>query len=195
MAPLTRADLRRQSPAAWGWLGLLVGVAGAFWIMGRQGAAIGTLAAVAGCVGLILPPRERMGVLPQRLRRLPRALDVTPALMTLLVSPGYGLRWFYGDNPYDEVVHLLNGVLAGAVLAGWLGTDGRRRGAGRLAWTGAVVGLVLGAGWEAFEWATALIGGTLDTLSDIALTAVGTAGGAGGAALVPWPRGDRAARG
>src|SRR3712207_8169416 len=50
----------------------------------------------------ILPPRERMETLPWRLRALPRSLDAAPVLAAVLSSPGYGLNWFYGANPYDE---------------------------------------------------------------------------------------------
>ncbi len=177
MALLTRDDWRRQSRLAWACLAALLGVVAWLWLHDKGRAATGTLAALAGCLGLVLPPRERMPVLPWRLRALPRRLDSAPVLATLLSSPGYGVNWFYGANPYDEAVHLLSGVLAGAVFGALLAVDGRRRTPGRLALLGAGCGLLLGLGWEAFEWALSLIGDAADTISDIALTAGGLAAG------------------
>jgi hypothetical protein len=87
-----------------------------------------------------------METLPWRLRALPRGADAAPILAALLSSPGYGLGWFYGDNPYDEAVHLVNGALAGAVFAALLEVDGLRAGAGRLASAGLVFGVALGVG-------------------------------------------------
>ncbi|PHK95587.1 hypothetical protein CR162_06950 [Pseudoroseomonas rhizosphaerae] len=174
MSLLTREDLRHHSALAWACLVLLAGTGIGLWLLGRQGAALGTAAALLGCLGLILPPRERMPVLPRRLRALPRWLDATPVLATLLSTPGYGLGWFYRPGPYDEVVHLVNGVLAGAVFIAMLRADGRCRPARRLVWSVAAFGLALAAGWELFEWATGLIGDRLDTVTDVALTALGT---------------------
>ncbi len=173
MPLLTRDDIRRQSPFAWVCLAALVGVAAWFWSMDKRGAAMGTSAALAGCLALVLPPRERMQALPWRLRALPRPLDATPVLATLLSSPGYGLSWFYGANPYDEAVHLLNGALAGAVFAALLQVDGTPRTTRRLTVAGAAFGLGLGAAWEVFEWAVGLIGHWTDTWTDVALTALG----------------------
>jgi hypothetical protein len=175
---LTRDDLRRHSPFAWLCLAALGGVIGWLWTIEKHQAAIGTVAALAGCLGLILPPRERMRRLPARLRALPRGLDSAPVLATLLSSPGYGVNWFYGANPYDEAVHLLTGVLAGAVLGGLLRTDGIPRGTLRLLALGLGAGLLLAMGWEAFEWATGLIGNWRDTWTDVLLTAAGVALGA-----------------
>jgi len=175
LALLTREDLRRQSPAAWAALLLLVLMAAWFDHLEKGNAAGGTLLAALGCLGLILPPRERMGVLPRRVRALPRFLDAAPVLATLISSPGYGLNWFYGQNPYDEIVHLLSGILAGAVFLGLLRSDGRVRGARRLVLLCAVFGLGLAVAWEVFEWATGLIGDTVDTVTDILLTAGGSA--------------------
>jgi hypothetical protein len=124
----------------------MAGVAVWFWSMDRRGAAMGTAAALVGCLGLILPPRERMATLPWRLRALPRSLDAAPVLAALLSSPGYGLNWFYGANPYDEAVHLLSGALAGAVFAALLLVDGKRRTAARLAAAGAAFGLASAPG-------------------------------------------------
>ncbi|WP_191085500.1 DUF2238 domain-containing protein [Roseococcus microcysteis] len=191
MALLTREDWRRHSPVAWMCLGALLGCAALFWFMDRTGAALGTLAALVGCLGLILPPRERMAMLPRRVRRLPRVLDAAPVLATLLSCPGYGLGWFHGANPYDEIVHLLNGVLAGAVFAALLEAEGKDRGWRRRAWLGLGFGLALAVGWEVFEWATGLIGGPWDTATDILLT---TAGAALGAAWVGPLRLHRAQR-
>jgi len=185
VALLTGDDVRRQSPFAWACLAALIGVAAWLWVMEKRSAATGTAAALVGCLGLILPPRERMAALPWRVRALPRSLDATPVLATLMTSPGYGLNWFYGANPYDEAVHLLSGALAGAVFAALLGADGAPRAAGRRAALGAAFGLALGAAWEVFEWATGLIGDWTDTWTDVALTALGaTIAGAlaGGAA-------------
>lgn len=179
MPLLTRDDLRRQSPFAWACLAALAAMIAWLWMDEKHLAAQGTMAALAGCLGLILPPRERMAVLPARVRALPRSLDAVPVLATLLSSPGYGVNWFYGANPYDETVHLLSGALLGAVFAALLLADGRPRPARRLVLLGAGFGLVLGAGWEVFEWLTDLIGDEIDTLSDIALTAAGAAAGAG----------------
>jgi hypothetical protein len=173
MALLTRDDLRRHAWFAWACLAMLAGVAAWLWMMDKQGAALGTLAALAGCLGLILPPRERMAALPSRLRALPRGLDAAPVLATLLSTPGYGLGWFYGANAYDEIVHLVNGGLAGAVVVALLQADGRRRSVRRLTLIGAVWGFGLGAIWEVFEWMTGLIGDWTDTWTDVALTALG----------------------
>ncbi len=189
MPLLTSDDLRHHSRFAWLCMAALVGVIAWFLAIGRQGAAEGTIAAMIGCLGLILPPRERMQVLPWRVRMLPRSLDAAPVLATLLSSPGYGLNWFYGANPYDETVHLLSGALAGLVFAGLLQADGRRRGAGQLALLGAAFGLVLGAGWEAFEWAAGLIGDAQDSWTDLALTTAGAV-----PATVWWGRSPPAAR-
>ena len=152
---------------------MLAVVACWLWIIDKHNAAMGSLLALAGCLGLILPPRERMAVLPWRLRVLPRRLDATVVLATLVVSPGYGLNWFYGANPYDEIVHLLNGTLAGLVFLGLLQADGRARPRARLVLAGTGFGLALGILWEVFEWATHLIGGWTDTWTDVALTALG----------------------
>jgi hypothetical protein len=171
--PPTRDDPRRRSPLVWACLAALVGVVVWFWLIDKRAAAAGTAAALLGCLGLILPPRERMALLPWRLRALPRRYDAVPALATLLSSPGYGLNWFHGANPYDEVVHLLNGALAGAVFAALVQADGRRRGALRSACAGAAFGLGLGVAWETFEWAADLVGGWSDTWTDVALTTAG----------------------
>lgn len=173
MPLLLKDDLRRQSRFAWGCLAVLAGVAVWFWSIGRAGAALGAAAGLAGCLGLMLPPRERMGTLPWRLRALPRTFDAAPVLATLLSSPGYGLEWFYGANPYDEAVHLLNGALAGAVFVALLSADGRPRTQAFLAVSGAAFGLVIGAAWEVFEWAVGLIGHWTDTWTDVALTSLG----------------------
>lgn len=173
MSLLTKDDLRPHSAFAWACLLALAGTGLGLWLLGRQGAALGTAAALLGCLGLVLPPRERMGVLPHRLRALPRGLDATPVLATLLSTPGYGLGWFYRPGPYDEVVHLVNGVLAGAVFLALLRADGRHRPARGLVWAAAAFGLALAIGWEVFEWATGLIGDGVDTVTDVALTALG----------------------
>ncbi|MFC7735539.1 hypothetical protein ACFQX4_06700 [Roseomonas sp. GCM10028921] len=173
MPPLTRDDLRRQSPLAWGFIIALAAMAAWFWSLDKRDASMGTLTALVGCLGLILPPRERMAVLPWRLRALPRHLDAAPILATIVSSPGYGLNWFYGENPYDEAVHLLSGGLAGAVFLGLLMVDGRRRSAARLVLSGAAFGLALGIVWEIFEWGTALIGDWTDTWTDVLLTTLG----------------------
>lgn len=178
MPLLTTDDIRRQSWFAWACLAAMAAVAAWFWWLDKRGAATGTVAALAGCLALILPPRERMVVLPWRVRALPRSLDAAPVLAALLSSPGYGLNWFYGANPYDEAVHLLSGALAGAVFAALLQADRRRRTAGRLAASGAAFGLGLGASWEIFEWAVDLIGHWTDTWTDVALTALGATLGA-----------------
>jgi len=156
----------------------MAGEAAWFWSLGKHMAAEGTLAALVGCIGLILPPRERMAVLPARLRALPRGLDAAPVLAALVSSPGYGLNWFYGANPYDEAVHLLSGGLAGAVFAGLLLADGRPRSLRRCALAALGCGLVLGIAWELFEWTTGLIGDWTDTWTDVALTTGGTGLGA-----------------
>lgn len=190
MSLLTRQDLRHHSPFAWACLLALAGTGIGLWLLGRHGAALGTAAALLGCLGLLLPPRERMDILPYRVRALPRRLDATPVLATLLSTPGYGLGWFYRPGPYDEVVHLINGVLAGAVFLAMLRADGRRRSPRRLLWSAAAFGLALAIGWEVFEWLTGLIGDTLDTVTDIALTALGAVLAAAWAlrreAATPW---------
>jgi uncharacterized protein YfiM (DUF2279 family) len=180
MALLTRNDLRHQSPFAWACLLALAGVALALWWLDKRSAALGTAAGILGLLGVMLPPRERMAHLPMRIRRLPRGLDAAPVLATILSTPGYGLNWFHGANPYDEVVHLLSGLLAGAVFAGLVLADGKPRGRFRMALLGLLFGLPLAAGWEALEAVLGIIGNTTDTMSDIVLT---TAGAAVGAAL------------
>ncbi|MBY0338319.1 MAG: hypothetical protein K2X11_17015 [Acetobacteraceae bacterium] len=188
MALLTAEDLARHRWFTWALLGALGGVALWLWAIGKGSAAWGTLAALLGCLGLILPPRERMPVLPPRLRRLPRWADALPVAGTILTSPGYGLGWFYGVNPFDEVVHLVNGVFAGAILAGLVLADGRRRGVSEIAGIGLAAGLTLALGWEAFEWATGLVGDWRDTASDIAITAGGVGLGAATVAVRAAPR-------
>ncbi|MCI0755895.1 hypothetical protein [Teichococcus vastitatis] len=183
MPLLTRRDLGCHHGFTWLCLAALAGMAGWLAWLGQGGAALGTLAALAGCLGLILPPRERMEVLPRRLRALPRGLDATPVLATLLSTPGYGLGWFYQPGPYDEVVHLVNGVMAGLVFAAAMQLDGRSRSLGRMALIGAGFGLALATGWELFEAATGLIGDWTDTWTDVVLT---TGGAVGGAALAGW---------
>ncbi|WP_458097051.1 hypothetical protein [Roseomonas sp. WA12] len=175
MALLTKDDLRRQSPFAWACLLALAAMAAWFWVLDKRNASMGTIVAMVGCLGLILPPRERMDLLPWRLRELPRGLDAAPILATLVSSPGYGLNWFYGANLYDEVVHLLSGGLAGAVFGALLLADGRPRGVGHLLLAGTVFGLNLGTFWEVFEYVTRLIGDWSDTWTDVALTTAGAA--------------------
>ncbi len=172
-ALLTREDLRRHSRLAWFGMAALAGVALWFWLLGRGGAALGAAGGWAGCLALILPPRERMPALPRRLRTLPRICDAAPVFATVLSAPGYGLEWFYGDNLYDEAVHALNGIAAGLVFAALLLADGQRRALARMARAGFLFGLALSLGWEAFEWATGLIGSVTDTVSDIVLTTLG----------------------
>jgi drug/metabolite transporter superfamily protein YnfA len=170
---LTQDDLRRHSRFAWLCVLALIAVIVFLWTAEKHRAAAGTVAALFGCLGLILPPRERMASLPWRVRALPRRLDAAPILATLLSSPGYGVNWFYGANPYDEVVHLLSGALAGAVFGALLAVDGAPRGRARRALLGLGFGLALGIAWEVFEAAAGLIGDRIDTASDIALTAAG----------------------
>ncbi|WP_270934816.1 hypothetical protein [Falsiroseomonas oryzae] len=178
----------RQSRFAWVCLGALGLAAAALWAVDKRNAALGTVLAVLGCVFLILPPRERMARLPWRLRALPRRYDATPVLASLISTPGYGLSWFHGANPYDEAVHLLSGLLAGAVVGALLQADGRPRSALRLAMSGGAFGLALSLAWEAFEWWAGLIGNGTDTLTDILLTTLGTALAA---ALVPAAQASR----
>ena len=178
MSVLTREDLRKHSPLTWAAAVALLAVSAWFWHLHKGNAAGATLLATLGCLGIVLPPRERMAVLPDRVRALPRSLDATPFLATLLSSPGYGLNWFYGENPYDEVVHLVSGTLAGAVFAAFLLADGVPRSRPRLLLVGLVFGIALGSVWEVFEWVTRLIGDFQDTWTDIVLTASGGALGA-----------------
>jgi hypothetical protein len=178
LALLTKQDLRRHSRFAWLCLAALAAVIALFWTIERRNAAIGTAAALVGCLAVMLPPRERMEVLPWRVRALPRRLDAAPVLATALASPGYGLNYFYGVNPYDEIVHALSGMLAGAVFAALLLADGRPRALGRMALAGALFGLALGVAWEVFEWAIAIIGDWRDTWTDVVLTALGASAGA-----------------
>jgi hypothetical protein len=187
MPLLTRDDLARQSRFAWACLLALVAMAAWFWARDKGSASVGTLVSALGCLGLMLPPRERMEVLPWRLRALPRGLDCVAPLGALIVSPGYGLGWFYGINPFDEVVHFANGALLGAVFAALLQTDGRPRTAWGLVWRTAAFGMALGVVWEIFEAATHLIGDFTDTWTDIAL-------GTLGAALAGWAASWRVGR-
>ncbi|MBP0446040.1 DUF2238 domain-containing protein [Roseomonas sp. SSH11] len=173
MPLLTREDVRRQSAFAWICILALLAMAAWFWDLEKRNAAMGTLLALLGCLGLILPPRERMEVLPHRIRALPRRVDAAPILATLISSPGYGLNWFYGVNPYDEIVHLLSGFLAGMVFVALLQADGRPRERAGLVLAASGFGLALGAGWEVFEWATDLIGDWTDTWTDVLLTGAG----------------------
>ena len=178
MPLLTDADLRQHSRFAWVCLAALLGVAALLALIGRDGAALGTVGAFIGCFGLMLPPREPIKALPWRLRALPRGCDAAPVLATLLSVPGYGLGWFYGDNLYDEAVHLVNGALAGVVLAHWLLLNGQPRPQRSLGLTALIAGTALAVGWEVFEWATGLIGDAMDTFTDILLTAGGVVAGA-----------------
>jgi hypothetical protein len=173
VALLTAEDWRRQSWFAWLSLFALAATAAWFWSIDHRSAAHGTLVALVGCLGLILPPRERMAVLPAPVRALPRSLDAAPVVATLLVSPGFGLNWFYGANPYDEVVHLLNGVLAGAVFVALREWRALRDDAWRLIGETLAFGLVLGSAWEVFEALTGLGGDWTDTWTDAALTTAG----------------------
>ncbi|MXP64985.1 hypothetical protein E0493_16675 [Roseomonas sp. M0104] len=173
MPLLTKEDLRRHSRLGWASLFALAAAALALWLTGRHGAALGTGGGLLGCLALVLPPRERMPILPWRLRALPRRLDAAPVLGTLVSCPGYGLGWFYLPGPYDEIVHLVNGMLAGAVFAALLQADRRRRGVLQLAVAGAACGLAVGAGWEVFEALTGLIGDWTDTWTDVLLTTLG----------------------
>ena len=175
MPLLTRDDLRRQSGLAWISILLLAAVSAWFWWLDKRNASMGVLVSVVGCLGLILPPRERMAVLPDRVRALPRGLDCTPVLATILSSPGYGLNWFYGENPYDEIVHLFSGAMAAAVFVALLMADRRQRTARQVVLSGAAFGLLLGSVWEVFEAITGLIGDFTDTWTDIALTTLGAA--------------------
>jgi len=163
----------RQSRLAWAGLAALGAMAAWFWLIDKRTASMGVAVAMAGCLGLILPPRERMGTLPWRIRALPRRYDAAPILASLVGTPGFGLNWFYGANPYDEAVHLLNGVLAGAVFGALLLVDRAPRGRWRMAMLGLGFGLALGVAWESFEWATQLIGDWTDTWTDVLLTALG----------------------
>ena len=63
MPLLTRDDLARQSRFAWACLLALVAMAAWFWTRDKGSASLGTLASALGCLGLMLPPRERMAVL------------------------------------------------------------------------------------------------------------------------------------
>jgi len=171
----------RHSPAAWACVGLLLLVAPWLWAaQGKGSAALATVLSALACAALIATPRERAPWLPARLRALTRDLDAVPPLAALLFTPGCGLGWFHGANPFDEVVHLSSGVLAGAVLAGLLLADGSPRAPRRLLLIGRLAGLPFAAAWEAFEWAVGIVGDAPDTLSDIALTASGVALGAWG---------------
>jgi hypothetical protein len=191
LALLTADDIGRQSRFAWLCLAALAAMALWFWSLDKASAAMGTLAALAGCLGLILPPRERMAILPWRLRRLPRALDAAPVLGTILTSPGYGLNWFYGVNPFDEVVHLVNGALLGAVFGALLLADGKPRSTWAMALRGLAFGIVLSILWEGFEAATNLIGNWTDTWTDVALTTLGATLAAMASASLPFAAGAR----
>jgi hypothetical protein len=166
--PFANTDLRRQAPLAWAGMLALAGLATWLAAIGREGAAQGVWASFAGCLALILPPRERMRLLPGVLRRLPRHCDAAPVLASLLSGAGYGFDLFNRPGPYDEVVHLASGVLAGMVLVALLG---RRK----LAL--AAAGLALAVGWEAFEWLVGIIGTWRDTWTDVVLTASGVLAG------------------
>ncbi len=171
----------RQSPAALACVGLLLLVAAWLWAgQGKGSAAVATVLSGLACAALIATPRERATWLPARVRALPRDLDVVPPLAALLSTPSYGLGWFHGANPFDEVVHLASGVLAGAVLAGLLLADEAPRRPRRLLAIGLLAGLPFAGTWEAFEWVVGMVGDAPDTLSDIALTAGGMALGAWG---------------
>lgn len=177
----------RHSPLAWACVVALLLIAAWLWFAQDKGsAAIATAASALACAALIATPRERAPWLPARARALPRHLDFVPPLAAILSTPGYGLGWFHGANPFDEFVHLASGLLAGAVFAGFVMADGEPRTPARLAWLGLLFGVPFAVGWEAFEWAVGIVGGVTDTLSDIALTGGGAAVGAWAyAALAP----------
>lgn len=118
-------------------------------------------------------------------------------LASLVCSPGYGPGWFHGANPYDEAVHLVNGMLAGALFAAlWQPRPGWWRGAaGRLV-GGLAFGIGLSLAWEAFEWAIGIIGNWTEYLDRCgahhrrcgARCGLGGAGGQGAGAPVPRRR-------
>lgn len=162
-----------HSPLAWLSLATLAVIAIWMGAVGKHQAALGTAAALLGCLGLILPPRERMKRLPQSIRSLPRSLDATPVLGTILSTPGYSLGWFYGANAYDEMVHLVNGCLVGAVLIALLRSKCLPPSRRDIVLTICLWTALIGCGWELFEWATGLIGNWTDTWTDVALTALG----------------------
>lgn len=157
----------------WSLLAALVAVALWFGALEKGSAAWATGMAALGCLALVATPREDMPFLPLRLDRLPRAYDSAPALATLITAPGYGLSLFHGANAFDEVIHLVNGALAGAVFAALVLADGRPRGRWHMARVGLMFGLTLGIAWEGFEWAVRIIGDWQDTWTDVALTAGG----------------------
>ncbi|WP_237214498.1 hypothetical protein [Falsiroseomonas oryziterrae] len=181
----TNPDIRAGSPdglshsdarvhwSAWVALAVLVLAAAWFRSIDKGNAAGATLLGAAGCLALILPPRERMRALPWRVRAFPRHLDSLPVFATLLSAPGYGLNWFHGVNPYDEVVHLLSGALAGVALAALVGADGRSRRIDRMLRLGLAAGFAMSVVWEGFEWAVGIVGDWRDTWTDVALTTVG----------------------
>lgn len=157
------------------WLLLAALVAMALWFgaLEKGSAAWATGLAALGCFALVATPREDMPFLPLRLDRLPRAYDSAPVLATLITAPGYGLSLFHGANAFDEVIHLVNGALAGAVFAALVLADGRPLGRLHMAWVGLLFGLTLAVVWEGFEWLVEIIGDWQDTWTDVALTAGG----------------------
>lgn len=162
----------------WLLLGALLAMALWFGALEKGSAAWATALAAAGCLALVATPREDMPFLPFRLARLSRAYDSAPVLGTLVTAPGYGLSLFHGANAFDEVVHLVNGALAGAVFAALVLADGRARSRWHMLRVGLMFGLSLGIAWEGFEWLVGIIGDGQDTWTDVALTAGGAAGAA-----------------
>jgi hypothetical protein len=71
-------------------------------VLADRQARCGTAAALLGCLGLIVTPRERMAAPPWRLRALPRRHDAAQVLATLLSSPGYSLNWFTEPTPMTK---------------------------------------------------------------------------------------------
>lgn len=155
------------------WLQLVLMAAAAAWagwesLDGRFLEAL-AMAAVVGLGGVLLAAPDRFAAL-FRLALLAAAM---------VNAAGYLLQLWEPKGPFDELVHAFTS-LAGCAGITWLllgRTDlvsGRAQ--FRLVAVTVAIGIVVGIAWEVFEWAVGIIGERLDTISDLAMDAIGALG-------------------
>lgn len=111
--------------------------------------------------------------------RLPGTLIALLAAASVVNGASIAWDWYTAWDPFDEWAHLLNPVMLVAPSMIWLHRAGfvpARPGGALFVAAATVYGLVLACGWEVIEtffWAYPLS----DTLSDVALGVLGSAGG------------------
>ena len=95
------------------------------------------------------------------------------AFAAMVNGAGYLLTLWHDETVFDEMVHFYTSFAAVAAIGrlalgkGWLQTTASR-------WTALLAaGIILGLGWEAFEYLVGIIGGRHDTLMDLAMDAAG----------------------